>query len=249
MKCDRCENESTVHELRIEAGQRREKHLCEQCARAEGVAAPQLPAPITQLLSTFMLQQGEAAAHAPALAPGTGNVAPCPSCATTYAQFRQSGLLGCATCYSQFENQLAPLLARAHEGGTHHTGKTARRFAGTVAAPPAPASALPPGTSGAPIALIAPLAPPKIDPMVVAKALSQRIALLKKKLAEAIASEHYENAAKFRDELARLEGSSKPGESNPPPTATPAPKRKPRPTGDRPPPTSASDENATGGGP
>ncbi len=226
MKCDRCDNESTVHEVRIEAGKRREKHLCEQCARAEGVAAPQVPAPITQLLSTFMLQQGEAAGHVPAPTPGANTVLPCPACATTYPQFRQTGLLGCATCYAHFENQLVPLLARAHEGGTQHAGKVPRFTSGaiaTVAAAPPP-----------PPVVAAPAPPPKIDPQVVAKALLQRITILRKKLAEAIAAEQYENAAKLRDELARLEGPAKPADPNAP--LTPAPKRKPKATGDRPPP-------------
>jgi protein arginine kinase activator len=224
VKCDRCDNEATVHEVRIEAGKRREKHLCEQCARAEGVAPPQIPAPITQLLSNFMLQQGEAAqpvAGAPA-AVGAGAAAVCPSCSTTYAQFRQSGLLGCPTCYAQFENQLGPLLARAHEGGTHHVGKAPRAVAGgsdesgggvgVASAAPTPA--------GVPAA-------PKPDPRQVARAIAERIAILKKRLAEAVAAEKYETAAKLRDELVRLEG---------PPTAgpAPAPKRKPRSAGDRP---------------
>ncbi len=221
-----------MQEVRIEAGKRREKHLCEQCARAEGVAAPQVPAPITQLLSTFMLQQGEAAAQgsaqgAPAGVGGVGALTPCASCGTTYTQFRQSGLLGCPTCYAQFENQLAPLLARAHEGGTQHAGKTPRFISGAHAAAVASVAAPAPG---------APSAPPKVDPQVVAKALLQRIATLKKKLAEAIAIEQYENAAKIRDELARLEGPSKPGQPGASPA--PAPKRKPRSAGERPPPPS-----------
>ena len=73
----------------------------------------------------------------------------------------------------------------------------------------------------------------------------QRITLLKKKLAEAIASEQYENAAKIRDELARLEGPPKPADPNAP--LTPAPRRKPRSTGDRPPP-GGRDEGPSEGG-
>jgi protein arginine kinase activator len=45
----------------------------------------------------------------------------------TWAEFRQSGLLGCEQDYTQYEKDLAPLLLRAHEGATHHVGKVPTR--------------------------------------------------------------------------------------------------------------------------
>jgi protein arginine kinase activator len=225
VKCDRCDNEATVHEVRIEAGKRREKHLCEQCARAEGVAATQVSAPLTTLLSNFMLQQGDAAPAPTAQSQAAAMTTPCVSCGTTYAKFRDNGLLGCPTCYSQFENQLVPLLARAHEGGTSHTGKTPRRLAGAV--PPSGVAIAP--KPAAPVPRPVPVA---IDPQAVAKLLKERVTMLKKRLAEAIASEAYEKAAKLRDELAHLEGTPQTGTLPPPPAPA---KRKPRSPGERPP--------------
>lgn len=226
VKCDRCEHEATVHEVRIEAGKRREKHLCEQCAKADGVSTPQVPAPLTTLLSNFMLQQGDAVSPASQQPPtqSAAMTTPCVECGTTYAQFRQNGLLGCATCYTQFENQLVPLLARAHEGGTSHKGKAPRRLTGAPVAPTAVGKPKP-----------VRVAAPAIDPQTVAKLLVERIAMLKKRLAEAIAEEEYETAAKLRDELARLEGMPQtgtlPSPAPPPPQGTP--KRKPRSPGER----------------
>ncbi len=219
MKCQRCENEATVHELRVENNVRREKHLCDQCARAEGITQ-QTPAPITALLSQFVTQQGAAAG---AGAPATGQVAPtakviCPGCGTNYAQFRQSGILGCEKCYETFESQLTPLIARAHEGGTHHAGKVpqslgqARAAGAAVAAPTATPIAAP--------------APAKPD----ARLIADRIAMLKKRLAEAVAAEQYEQAAKIRDELHQFQGHHATPTSPPSPTA--APKRKPKAHGD-----------------
>ena len=49
----------------------------------------------------------------------------------TWAEFRQSGLLGCAHDYTLFEKDLTPLLQRAHEGATHHVGKVPARRGGT----------------------------------------------------------------------------------------------------------------------
>ncbi|MEM9083749.1 MAG: UvrB/UvrC motif-containing protein [Planctomycetota bacterium] len=48
----------------------------------------------------------------------------------TFAQFRETGLLGCPACYRAFEKHLSPLLERAHDGGINHIGKVPAR-AGT----------------------------------------------------------------------------------------------------------------------
>ena len=195
MKCDRCDNEATVHEVRIKGGKRHETHLCEQCAREQGVAI-QAPAPITQLLTQFITSQasGEQAGEADA----SGKAAPitaCPTCGTTYAQFRTSGLLGCSTCYQAFEGQLGPLLARAHEGGTHHSGKTPRSgTTGTLPAPKPKAGALPPAAS-------------ERAPEPTA---ADRIAEMRAQLDKAVRQEQYELAAKLRDELAKLESKPRP---------------------------------------
>jgi len=231
VKCDRCENEATVHEVRIESGKHRERHLCEHCARSQGVAVPPVPAPITELLSKFMMHQGEAASAPVGLGAtgAAGSATVCQSCSTTYAQFRQTGLLGCPACYAHFENQLGPLLARAHEGGTHHVGKSPRfsSQAGAAAERQGPGAA----QRVAPPAPPPPAAPrPSADPQQVARAVAERVALLKKRLAEAVAAEQYEKAAKIRDELARLDQAVQPQ----PETPKLAAKRKPRSHGDRP---------------
>jgi protein arginine kinase activator len=55
----------------------------------------------------------------------------CENCGITWAEFRQSGLFGCANDYVAFEKDLTPLLQRAHEGATHHVGKVPTRRGGT----------------------------------------------------------------------------------------------------------------------
>lgn len=124
MKCDRCENEATVHEVTVHKGKKVEKHLCEQCAKTDGIAV-QSHAPINALLTKFVMSSAGAAS-----APTQKLV--CPGCAMTFADFRQHGLLGCPECYAAFEEQLGPLIERAHEGGVHHVGKTPTRSGGSV---------------------------------------------------------------------------------------------------------------------
>lgn len=105
-----------MHEVTVHKGTKVEKHLCEICAKDEGVVV-QHP-PMSTLLSKFVISTEPGAKdHRPA----------CPICAMTFAEFRQHGLLGCPSCYQTFEEQLIPLLERAHEGGSLHVGKIPRR--------------------------------------------------------------------------------------------------------------------------
>jgi len=124
MKCDRCQNEATVHEVTVHKGEKVEKHLCEQCAKSDGIAVQSHP-PIAEMLSKFVMASGVGEKASP------GKRA-CPGCGMTFAEFRQTGLLGCEGCYASFEEQLSPLLERAQEGGSHHIGKTPRRGGGAL---------------------------------------------------------------------------------------------------------------------
>lgn len=184
MKCDQCEQEATVHELRVVGGKKVERHLCERCARKQGIATP-----AQNVISPEMLMQAmqQAAAQSPAkpAAPGAAIVKAdtCPACGTGYSEFRQSGLLGCPECYRVFEGQLGPLLERAQEGGTHHVGRVPKRALGGVN----PAMA-----KGQPVA---------VNPEAQRAA---KITALKKQLDDAVKAEQYEKAAKIRDELRGL---------------------------------------------
>jgi protein arginine kinase activator len=121
MKCDRCNRPATVHETLIQSGKKIETHLCEQCAaQGEGIAIKP-HTPINELLTQFVLaHSGQAREQETA----------CEQCKMTWAEFRQTGLLGCEHDYAFFEKDLTPLLQRAHEGGAHHTGKVPARRGG-----------------------------------------------------------------------------------------------------------------------
>lgn len=121
-KCDLCDREATVHDLTIKNGRQVEKHLCEQCAKDQGVAVQQ-HAPINELITKFVLS------HA-GVSDASKPVGACPSCGMTFADFKSTAQLGCAACYSAFEAQLSPVLERSHEGATHHVGKTPGRREG-----------------------------------------------------------------------------------------------------------------------
>ncbi len=118
--CDHCDRPATYHSVEIIKGQKIEKHLCEFHAAQEGQSGKESHTPINELLTNFVkLHSGAATAEQ--------QDAVCENCGMTFAQFRETSLLGCPNCYKSFETQLAPLLERAHEGGTHHLGKVPKR--------------------------------------------------------------------------------------------------------------------------
>jgi len=122
MKCDSCNKPATVHLTEIKHGKKIEKHLCEQCAAQNEGLPVKSHTPINELLTNFVM------AHS-GLQKDLGLA--CETCGITWAEFRQSGLFGCANDYQTFEKDLTPLLQRAHEGATHHVGKVPTRRGGT----------------------------------------------------------------------------------------------------------------------
>lgn len=177
MKCDRCDKIATVHELAQVNGVKIERHLCEQCAKEMGIASTGVPGAASVLGMSVNIT--------------TSRITACPTCKTTFGEFKQHGLLGCADCYRVFESQLAPLLARAHQGGDRHRGKAPCRMFGAV---------------------------PEAEPSLVAELAerAKRLAALRNELDGAVKSEQYERAARLRDELKRLSSQAQRQGNEPP---------------------------------
>jgi protein arginine kinase activator len=178
VKCELCNNEATVHELTVSGGVPVERHLCEACAREQGLVAG-APAPVTELLQKI------ASSGAAAIAPQQSKSPACPQCGTTFAEFKQSGRLGCPSCYTTFEEQLGPILDRAHQGATHHVGKVPRRLLRDL---PDPTDVR--ATAAA---------------MAAAQARAEEIRRVRTDLERAIKAEAYERAAQLRDRLRKLQ--------------------------------------------
>ncbi|MCC5822025.1 MAG: UvrB/UvrC motif-containing protein [Phycisphaerales bacterium] len=185
MRCERCEREATIHEVIIHKGEKRERHLCEQCAGKAGLSAdPHLP--IAQLISGFMLgpNNPKPAEGKPVAPPTARTVARCAGCGTTYTAFKESGLLGCPACYDAFCERLGPLIERAHEGACHHVGKFPRRALRDCRSL---------GDRDRVEVLLG-----------SAREREERLESLRKALAKAVRDEDYERAAMLRDELNRV---------------------------------------------
>ncbi|MFI4892369.1 MAG: UvrB/UvrC motif-containing protein [Phycisphaerales bacterium JB058] len=180
MLCECCgQREATIHEVLIKGGTKLEKHLCEVCAQEAATPTPS-NLPISELISKYMVSPG---VKTPASAAPPESPAPtvCPNCSMSVREFRQHGLLGCPMCYVTFENVLAPLVERAHEGGVCHVGKTPRR-------------ALSSGRAHGDVQKL----------LGDARERADRLSALRKQLTDAVEREQYERAAQLRDEMRRV---------------------------------------------
>jgi protein arginine kinase activator len=128
MTCERCgECEASVQYVDIVEGQKTTVWLCEDCARAEGVAATLdddvVEQEETESLSSFvggMLANKEVKEPAEAEEPQI-----CPECGFSSKDLEERGVLGCPACYGVFRGRVLPLLERYHRG-LSHVGKTPR---------------------------------------------------------------------------------------------------------------------------
>jgi protein arginine kinase activator len=120
MTCQRCSDEASVHLTETVDGERREVHLCVDCARKAGLGPPR-KVPILGLdeviQSLIVANVGELVGELAELA--------CPDCGMRFMESRALGRLGCPADYSVFSKGLLPLISDQH-GSTRHVGKAPR---------------------------------------------------------------------------------------------------------------------------
>lgn len=122
MHCDVCKtNQATVFLTQIVDGKMQKVNLCEACSKEKGVTDPTGFALADLLLGLGAAQEMERG----------GVVQKCPACGFSQADFKKTGRLGCATCYSTFAEGLSTLLKGMHKG-TEHVGKVPARLAKTI---------------------------------------------------------------------------------------------------------------------
>ena len=97
-------------------------------------------------------------------------------CGWSSNDLRKSGFLGCPLCYYTFKKSLIPILRRIH-GSNRHTGKVPERI---------------------PVKQ-------KVNKKITKVFDPSEMNNLKNKLAQAVNEERYEDAAKFRDKIKKLE--------------------------------------------
>lgn len=95
--------------------EQRERHLCQDCDEKEGIIIKQHPLTTNAILQQFMKQK---------TAKNVAEDLSCPKCGMSFREFQLKGQLGCPHDYEVFGEVLASLIERAHEGATHHVGKS-----------------------------------------------------------------------------------------------------------------------------
>lgn len=111
LKCSNCDNQATVHLTQIINNKIIKVDLCESCAQAKGVTDPEGFSLADLLNKSHVPEQEE------------DKSLQCPDCGLTNADFRRTGRLGCASCFTVFASVLHPVLEDMHVG-TRHKGKT-----------------------------------------------------------------------------------------------------------------------------
>jgi protein arginine kinase activator len=115
MNCADCHvNKATVHFTQIVNDETETFHLCQSCAQKRGLKTG--PSDTQAPLSDFLSEMG-----APIFTKATSANLACPRCGCTFRQFRKTGRLGCAHCYSTFEQEMSALLRKIH-GSNEHLG-------------------------------------------------------------------------------------------------------------------------------
>lgn len=120
MLCQNCNNNpATIHFKQIINGDMQELHLCSECSSKLGhntqpmFGNPQLNFGLDSFLSNMLSQNKPTVGH-----PTTT----CPLCGSHESDITRSGRVGCAQCYSVFDNLLGQYINRLH-GNTSHVGR------------------------------------------------------------------------------------------------------------------------------
>lgn len=158
MKCHVCGvNEATIHLTEVVDEEIRKVDLCPECAAKKEVTT-KTGFGLADLLLGVAGEAGDASEESSLC---------CETCGLTQADFRRTGRLGCADCYTTFAESVSVLIRGMHHGD-HHVGKI-------PSGPPSRASAL------------------------------ERMRSLRERLQSLIDREAFEQAARVRDEIRRLE--------------------------------------------
>lgn len=117
MLCENCrENDAVVNLTTIKDNVVTQQHLCEKCAAAKGVETS-ISTPKHPLLGEILNE-----VHQKVSIGGVDDARACHFCGATTRDFRATGRLGCARCYTAFERHLRELLRKLH-GNSKHIGR------------------------------------------------------------------------------------------------------------------------------
>jgi protein arginine kinase activator len=123
MQCDSCGKPATVHLTDVSNNSKQELHLCEDCAKSQGVT---IKSYLHKSNSALDLLPKIVEAQTDAVGERDEKDLVCPRCGMSYRKFRSTGKFGCPHDYVVFKRGLVGLLEKIH-GRSQHTGKVPTR--------------------------------------------------------------------------------------------------------------------------
>ena len=185
MLCDNCgKKEANVKYSENINGRKKELNLCEECSTKLGINQIDFSMPID--FSSFFGEFMEDFATPELLTMPLWNEIKsltCNSCGYTFEDITNSGKLGCGNCYKVFDERLEPII-RKIQGANHHVGRMGK------------------------------IIDNKIEQKMKGKVEKEekqenkeqnKLETLQEQLKQAIKEEKYEEAAKIRDEIKKIE--------------------------------------------
>ncbi len=183
MLCDNCgKKEANVRYSENINGKKRELNLCEECSHKLGIANDfSMPIDFSSFFGGFMEDF-----TTPEFMPILNQIKTlsCDTCGHTFEDIANTGKLGCENCYEVFENRLDPIIRRM-QGSNRHVGRIGK------------------------------IIDNKIDKKMGKTVKNQeeqkkpkketKLEKLQEELKKAIKDERYEEAAKIRDEIKKLD--------------------------------------------
>ena len=116
MLCDECKiNQAVYYKIVDVNGRRSEKRLCAACRKKSEDFSNLKFSGLGSLFGTFTEDS----------VIDKKKQSVCGECGMSYNDFLKTGYLGCAKCYDEFRNALAPIIYKS-QGSVTHTGKQPR---------------------------------------------------------------------------------------------------------------------------
>lgn len=181
MLCENCgKNEANVKYTQIINGVKKEMILCEECAKEKGITNMDFNMPISfsSFLSDIFDDYNDASFLPEITKP---NKLKCKKCGLTYDEFINTGKFGCENCYNTFSDKIDYLVKNLH-GSAKHIGRKPKFIKENESE-----------------------VVKENKNIVEENKEESKLDKLKRELKEAIKDERYEDAAKIRDEIKKIE--------------------------------------------
>ncbi|MBR2704446.1 MAG: UvrB/UvrC motif-containing protein [Clostridia bacterium] len=188
MLCSNCgKNEANVHYTHVINGDKTEYNLCDECAKKLGIDEMDFSMPIS--FSNFLGDFFEEDSLLPSFS--SNMITKCPKCGLTYDEFAKNGKFGCGDCYETFADRIESVLKNLH-GSAKHRGRAPQRLAEKT-------SKLTEKDEKENKNDV------KVENKPLVDKTMEQIDKLNNDIKLAIKEERYEDAAKIRDEIKKLE--------------------------------------------